>query len=504
MMRQPSPLMQTQTLRLTLLTLAFASGSLVSGCRVARPNAEHCFHAAGDQTCAERDPSLPFCVTPDCGDAAYGCVAEQPEPECYSPCGGSSNTEQDDSCLEIAADTGNGDPDLPSECGDGEVGPGEECDDANTIDDDECTNACTLPLCGDGIVQLGNDEQCDDANDDLGDGCTACQLPGALIWEQVLDLGAQAEDIGHRVVIDSEENLNILLSTDGTFRLTEYDPEGASVWSQTALENSRPSLAIGSDDQLVIGGTVDDQGVTRLYDTDGNLQWTQILQNQNTGILDVAIDNLNYVVSAGYFPVDAGLLARYDLGGTEDWSSSPDSAISLSSVLITPDDLIWVVRESPHRLDRYDDSGSFVGLSPTLPTARHEELVADAEGNVYLLSARVTSFRVNKYNTNGTLLWSIQHEGPNPSETGDGIAVLPGGGVVVAGTTYGEQISGMLSWYGADGKTLAPDVVVNGLMSTDASEFLDVAVSPNGYGIAVGSHQPDGLDADLWIQKFGL
>jgi len=41
--------------------------------------------------------------------------------------------------------------------------PAEACDDGNQIDDDGCTNACTLPACGDGIVQAG--EACDGDSD---------------------------------------------------------------------------------------------------------------------------------------------------------------------------------------------------------------------------------------------------------------------------------------------------------------------------------------------------
>ena len=61
-----------------LLAFAILSGLATGACRVSRPNPEHCFHARGDETCAEVDPSLPFCVPPPCGSEPYGCVAELP------------------------------------------------------------------------------------------------------------------------------------------------------------------------------------------------------------------------------------------------------------------------------------------------------------------------------------------------------------------------------------------------------------------------------------------
>jgi cysteine-rich repeat protein len=61
-------------------------------------------------------------------------------------------------------------------CGDGDVGPGEGCDDGNVMNGDECKSNCTLASCGDG--EPGPGEGCDDGNDVDTDECTnACTLP---------------------------------------------------------------------------------------------------------------------------------------------------------------------------------------------------------------------------------------------------------------------------------------------------------------------------------------
>ncbi|HRI08405.1 MAG TPA: hypothetical protein PKW35_11330 [Nannocystaceae bacterium] len=44
-------------------------------------------------------------------------------------------------------------------CGDGDQGPGEECDDGNSENADACTLDCTVAACGDGVVQ--DNEECD-------------------------------------------------------------------------------------------------------------------------------------------------------------------------------------------------------------------------------------------------------------------------------------------------------------------------------------------------------
>lgn len=81
-------------------------------------------------------------------------------------------------------------------CGNGflEAGNGEQCDDGNTTNDDACTNTCTLPRCGDQIVQAG--EQCDDGNSDNADGClSSCQ--NAACGDGFVQSGVEACDDGN-------------------------------------------------------------------------------------------------------------------------------------------------------------------------------------------------------------------------------------------------------------------------------------------------------------------
>jgi cysteine-rich repeat protein len=59
-------------------------------------------------------------------------------------------------------------------CGDGNVDGGEQCDTAGQSA--TCEANCTLPICGDNILNLAAGEQCDDGNTANGDGCSStCQ-----------------------------------------------------------------------------------------------------------------------------------------------------------------------------------------------------------------------------------------------------------------------------------------------------------------------------------------
>src|SRR5215213_2143540 len=94
--------------RFTLLGVGVAGFvALDQGCRISKPNPFHCANNDGDAYCAERfdDGSRPYCqlgidecITPN---SDFGCVAERPTDECYSPCGGRSTVDENGECVMI-------------------------------------------------------------------------------------------------------------------------------------------------------------------------------------------------------------------------------------------------------------------------------------------------------------------------------------------------------------------------------------------------------------------
>ena len=107
---------------------------------------------------------------------------------------------------EEACDEGDANSDAPGatcradctlpRCGDGVLDAhlGEECDDGNDVNDDGCSDACLLPVCGDGVVQPG--EECDegDGNADVpGATCrTTCLLPSC--GDGIVDSDEECDD----------------------------------------------------------------------------------------------------------------------------------------------------------------------------------------------------------------------------------------------------------------------------------------------------------------------
>jgi cysteine-rich repeat protein len=52
---------------------------------------------------------------------------------------------------------------------------GEQCDDGNNQQMDACSNSCTVPTCGNNIIEMG--EACDDGNTNNNDGCAGTNHP---------------------------------------------------------------------------------------------------------------------------------------------------------------------------------------------------------------------------------------------------------------------------------------------------------------------------------------
>ena len=105
---------------------------------------------------------------------------------------------------------------LPS-CGDGVVDTGEGCDDGNNTDGDGCRADCMLPFCGDGITDPG--ETCDDGNGESCDGCTTyCVYPTCGDGVHCPALGEDCDD-GNSIGGDGCES-DCTVTPAGTFEIT--------------------------------------------------------------------------------------------------------------------------------------------------------------------------------------------------------------------------------------------------------------------------------------------
>jgi cysteine-rich repeat protein len=395
-------------------------------------------------------------------------------------------------------DPGDGDPgDGDGDSGDGDGDSGDGDGDGVPGDGDG-----DPPLgCGDGELDPG--EACDDGNNEPGDGCSAfCQAPGELIWETVVDLDAQLDEIGRAVVVDLGGNIGVIVEQSSSWLLVRFDLHGELGWSVSSVATERPSLVLGPGGQLIAGGQLGSQGVTRAWDSAGDQLWTAIVPDGDSGILGLAIDADNDVVAAGYHPGPNGFLARYDSRGMEVWVQSQEQVGALGPV--AAGDHIWAARQDADALERFDLDGAAGWQISPLDGDVVRDLVADADGHVYVLTEAgdQSGFSLSRYDSEGALVWSQTHDAGAEVSVG-GVDLLPGGGgLLVAGTNLDVDLSdGLLVWYDLDGEPLADDVVLD---LDDVDALHDVAVTPYNYAVAVGVSMAAGSDADLWIRKFEI
>lgn len=508
----------------TVFSLTFAVG-FVGGVSLAcetgsEVNLGHCYYAEGDQTCGDRHGAARgYCVGPDdqCNiDAEYGCVTERPPDECYSPCGRSTLATEDSTCLGTADETetgdematGDGDGEPEPVCGDGLAAGDEQCDDGNDVDDDECSNACTAATCGDGIVQSFLGETCDDGNTIAGDTCaTSCVLPGTVIWNRLYDFDSCN---GYSIALASSGNLAVTaFCVESGWRILGFGPDGELLWDRGTIDFGL-RVAIGPSDELAVGGQINGaQGQVRTYDSDGNLAWTKNVPSTVTSFLATAIDGSGGVIVGGASNNDR-LLHRYSAEGTLEWGKEEAGGITLLALATNPSGYIWSLRLDPFQIETYSAAGDLDWTSGILGSSTvYGDIAVDLADNVYVVGQTSTewpSFYLAKFTPLGIPLWTELHDDPGVREIGYGVTVLPTGGAIVSGHTNGDGINletnGLLSWFSEGGEHLQ-DVTFDGDENNDADVLRDVAVSADGYAVAVGDHE-NTSSATLWLLKVAI
>jgi hypothetical protein len=150
---------------------------------------------AGSST-GEAAPTPPAPPTTGADEPTTTTSAPPPdEPASTSTSGGSSTGADDDAV-----------------CGDAVVQPGEECDQGYPLNDDltgTCTSTCRLPICGDGLVQVGLGEACDDGDLNAAepgyDQCSTACLRGPHCGDGLVqpDGGEECEPVDGQDELDN-------------------------------------------------------------------------------------------------------------------------------------------------------------------------------------------------------------------------------------------------------------------------------------------------------------
>lgn len=152
-------------------------------------------------------------------------------------------------------------------CGNGVLEAGEQCDDGNRVNGDGCNANCTLPACGNGIVDAVPGELCYGAAVAVGVSSPRAVAIGDLDGRNGLDL----------VVVDDANDRVVLRLNDGTGQFP-------------VLLQQVKTLAAGASPRGVAVGDIDGNGTLDVVTANDGLDSVTVLFNDGTG-------NLNFQAS---------------------------------------------------------------------------------------------------------------------------------------------------------------------------------------------------------------
>jgi hypothetical protein len=209
------------------------------------------------------------------------------------------------------------------------------------------------------------------------------------------------------------------------------------------------------------------------WNSGGKRVWRRTYHRNDDHAVDVAVDRRGNVTVAGYttrMGHDELFLVSYRPNGTRRYVRRYSGPLHLD--------------EKPARM------------------------LIDSSGSVYVVgrsssAAHGPDALVLKYSAAGRRLWVRRFNGTaNNDDRAESLRARPGGGVYVAGTTYGAATGsdGLLLAYNAGGKRLFT-VVDTGLAPNSNQGFFDLEVLPGGHIICGGFDTSAGNDMQQYLVR---
>lgn len=367
---------------------------------------------------------------------------------------------------------------IPLTCGDGKLDAGEQCDDGDkNANTSTCTLACKKAVCGDGFVQSGV-EECDQGaqNSNTGTCTLACKVG---VCGDGLTAPSEGCDDGNGVEADGC-NPNCVVSGSGVWSRT-YNSGGnaVDVWNAVATDGAGNVIVTGRETIAGQGANV----ITRKYDSDGNVLWTQtyagVVANGDDEGNGVTTDAAGNVIVIGYESTAAQgkniWIRKYGPNGAVIWTQSVNG-----SPLINFDDIGYGVAAAP--------GGDYFIAASAQTTAGQgrDTIVGKISG------------------ADGNFIWFDTFNGmANQDDEARAVAVDGMGNLITAGVTRGPTSFDVwvrkLDDLGAS-KSIAWTTTYNGV-----ADGLDVAfaidVDSMGNPVVAGAETVAGQGLNMWIRK---
>lgn len=378
----------------------------------------------------------------------------------------------------------------------------------------------------------------------------------------IKQLGSPANDFSQGIAIDSNNNIFIAGSTEGSLGapnagssdtwVAKYDHQGNLLWNQqlgTPELDRFQGLATDLNGDVYLAGStlrtiegsfaIDSDAWVAKYDSQGNLLWNQQLGSASnsespTGVVTDSNGNLYISGATRGTPGQGGSsawLIKYDNQGNLLWNQQLEASGAEDSAGIAIDNsgnlyLSGVTDgefgdgDSDAWIAKYDTEGNLLwDRQLGSPEYDYSQVVTtDSNGNVYLSggtngaidgsNAGENDAWVAKYDTDGNLLWTKQL-GKVGNDSSEGLATDSEGNVYISGVTNGTlgevNAGGLDAWvtkYDTNGNLLWTEQ----LGSPERDDSLGVVIDSNNHLYISGSTEGslDGLNAggsDAWVTQ---
>jgi hypothetical protein len=243
---------------------------------------------------------------------------------------------------------------------------------------------------------------------------------GNILWLQGYStVGVDdKEDIPYDVTTDSSGNVYVTGTSDGGPNVAldcltiKYSPQGTPLWEgryHNSILEAAYSIAVSASGEVFVAGYSGSNYVTIKYDSLGNQLWVRHYNGPGNGddaASSIAVDpSDNVYVTGSSFGVGTAAdyaTLKYDSNGTLQWIRREDGGFGVDQA--------------------YD-----IGL--------------DQAANVYVtgsvaMSGGFADYRTIKYDTNGTVRWSIGYGAAGQSDIARALAVTPNGFAHVTGESF--------------------------------------------------------------------
>jgi uncharacterized delta-60 repeat protein len=293
---------------------------------------------------------------------------------------------------------------------------------------------------------------------------------GEPLWTSVYDDPTAQCDSASAIAIDTSGNVYVTgWSVQCGYATVKYDSAGNQSWVAKLPNADAMANAIAVDDSgnvYVTGHCGGDGYGTVKYDSAGNELWVSYHRTYNIAeAYAIAVDSIGNVYVTGrdqvggvdYDDYDYATI-KYDSAGNQTWVryyDGPTNGADLAYALVLDaanDVYVAGVSEgidtsSDYAIVKYDNDGNELWVARYNGPANSDDeahgMAMDVSGNVYVTGYAFTSskqdYTTNKYNANGSLLWSAHYDaGVGGQEEAADMAVDGSGNVYVTGQSQGD------------------------------------------------------------------